>query len=270
MDALNLIDGWPVDHAAAGVVAADGTVLARRGPTTEPFRLASVTKLLSSYAVLVAVEEGALEYATPAGPEGASVRHLMAHTGGYDFASETVRFAPGARRLYSNTGFDALAAAVEEATGIGFAQYLAEAVFEPLGMASSALRGSAAADGVSTVDDLLRFAAELQSPTLVAPQTLAEATSVQYPGTAGVLPGFGRQARNDWGLGFELKAEKTPHWTGSRNSPATFGHFGQSGTFLWVDPAAGLACVALADRDFGPWAAEAWPALSDAVLARND
>ena len=53
----------------------------------------------------------------------------------------------------------------------------------------------------------------------------------------------------------------------ARNSATTFGHFGQSGSFLWVDPDAGLACASLADRPFGEWAAQAWPALSDAVLA---
>jgi CubicO group peptidase (beta-lactamase class C family) len=92
------------------------------------------------------------------------------------------------------------------------------------------------------------------------------ATTVAFPGLDGVLPGFGRQRPNDWGLGFEIRDGKTPHWTGSTNSPATFGHFGRSGTFLWVDPAAGLACACVTDRDFGPWAAEAWPVLSDAVI----
>ena len=55
-----------------------------------------------------------------------------------------------------------------------------------------------------------------------------------------------------------------------RNSPKTFGHFGQAGTFLWVDPDAGVACVALTDRPFGPWAAEVWPEFADAVLAELD
>ena len=36
---------------------------------------------------------------------------------------------------------------------------------------------------------------------------------------------------------------------------------------FWVDPQARLGLVALADRDFGDWAREAWPALADAVLA---
>jgi CubicO group peptidase (beta-lactamase class C family) len=97
--------------------------------------------------------------------------------------------------------------------------------------------------------------------------TLAEATRVAFPGLSGVLPGFGHQRPNDWGLGFDLRDHKDPHWTGGHNSPETFGHFGQSGTFLWVDPVAGAACVVLTDLDFGPWAAQLWPPLSDAVLA---
>ena len=84
-----------------------------------------------------------------------------------------------------------------------------------------------------------------------------------------MLPGFGRQPHCDWGLGFEIRDSKEPHWTGSRNSPRTFGHFGRSGSFLWVDPDAGLACVAIADRDFGDWARQAaWPTPLSDDLAR--
>jgi len=67
-------------------------------------------------------------------------------------------------------------------------------------------------------------------------------------------------------LGFEIRDGKSPHWTAPDGPPSTFGHFGRSGAFLWVDPLAGIACATLADRDFGPWAAEAWPAFSSAVL----
>jgi CubicO group peptidase (beta-lactamase class C family) len=266
-DALTAIDAWPVDNAAAAVVSADGTVLASRGDTDRSYRLASVTKPLTAYATLVAVEEGVFELDTPAGPEGSTVRHLLSHASGLDTAEDVVRAAPGARRIYSNRGFEVLADAVAEHSGIAFAEYLREAVLEPLVMTSSSLQGSAAAAGMSTVADLSRFAAELQHPTLIAPATLAEATTVAFPGIYGVLPGYGIQRPNDWGLGFELRDHKSPHWTSSANSPATFGHFGQSGTFLWVDPQERVACVALSDRDFGPWAIEAWPPLSDAVLA---
>ena len=149
-----------------------------------------------------------------------------------------------------------------------FADYLAAGVLQPLGMRAE-LRGSPAADLHGSLDDLLILARELQRPTLVAPETLAEATTVQFPGLAGVLPDFGRFDPNDWGLGFELRDDKSPHWTGSRNSPRTFGHFGGSGTFLWVDPEAGLALGVLTNLDFGDWAKEAWPRLSDAVLGEE-
>ena len=267
MDTLKALDTWPVEHAAAAVVDADGRTIASRGDGARAFRLASVTKLLSAYAALAAVEEGALELDQPAGPEGSTVRHLLAHTSGYDFAERKVRAAPGERRIYSNAGFEVLAETLEASAGFRFADYLDEAVLIPLGMTATRLEGSAAAGAVSTVEDLARFAAEVQSPKLLARETLAEATAVVFPGLPGVLPGFGRQADNDWGLGFEIRGHKQPHWTGSRNSARTFGHFGQSGTFLWVDPEAGIACVALSDRDFGPWAAEAWPVFSDLALS---
>ena len=267
MKSLQQIDQWPVDNASAAVVARDGEVLGTHGDVGRVYPLASVTKLLTAYAVHIAIEEGAFELDDAAGPSGSTVRHLLAHASGLDFDSDEVRAAPGDRRIYSNTGFAVLAQTLTQRSEIEFADYLHEAVLSPLGMTSSALEGSAGAGARSSVDDLARFAAELQRPTLLDPSTLAAATRVEFPGLDGVLPGYGRQRPNDWGLGFELRDGKDPHWTGASSSPDTFGHFGQSGTFLWVDPRAGAACVVLTDRDFGPWAAEAWPVLTDAILA---
>ncbi|GLW51413.1 serine hydrolase [Streptomyces sp. NBRC 14336] len=267
LSSLALIENWPVPHAAAGVVRADGTVLGVHGDVARRFPLASVTKPLAAYAALVAYEEGAVELDEAAGPEGATVRHLLAHTSGLAFDEHRVMAPPGERRLYSNAGFEQLGDHIAKAADIPFAEYLRQAVLEPLGMGATSLEGSCAKDGVSSVEDLLRFAAEVQAPRLLDPRTVAEAMSVQYPGTKGVLPGYGHQNPNDWGLGFEIRDGKAPHWTGSASSPRTFGHFGQSGTFLWIDPDAGVACVALTDRAFGPWAIEAWPAFTDAVLA---
>ncbi len=265
--AVGLVLDWPVDHAAAAVVTADGTVSATAGAQDRVFRLASVTKPLAAYAVLVAVEEGAVEWDTPAGPEGSTVRHLAAHTSGLSFSDGVVQAAPGTRRIYSNVGFEVLGETIAAAAGMPFAQYLHEAVLEPLGMSATRLDGSPAADAVSSCADMARFAAELQAPTLVDRATLDDATTTAFPGVDGILPGFGRQRPNDWGLGFEIRDGKSPHWTGSNSSPRTFGHFGQSGTFLWVDPDAGAACVALTDRDFGPWAIESWPPATDKILA---
>jgi CubicO group peptidase (beta-lactamase class C family) len=265
--AVGSVLDWPVEHAAAAVVGADGMTLAAAGEQDRVFPLASVTKPLVAYAVLVAVEEGAVDWDTPAGPEGSTVRHLAAHTSGLSFSEAVVQAAPGRRRIYSNAGFEVLGEVVAAGAGIPFADYLHEAVCAPLGMDATVLEGSPAADAVSTCADLARFAAELQAPTLVHASTLADAVTVAFPGLDGVLPGFGRQQPNDWGLGFEIRDGKSPHWTGAHSSPRTFGHFGQSGTFLWVDPDAGAACVVLTDRDFGPWAIEAWPRFTDGILA---
>ena len=267
MESLRAVSEWPVDNAAVAVVSAAGMVLGTAGPQDREFRLASVTKLLTAYATLVAVEEGAVEWDQPAGPPGATVRHLIAHVSGLAFDEHKVMAEPGTRRMYSNAGFEVLADTVHEASGIPFAEYLTEAVLAPLGMDSTRLAGAASAGAVSTCADLAIFAAELQAPTLVSESTVDEATTVAFPGLAGVLPGYGYQKNNDWGLGMEIRDHKSPHWTGKASSPRTFGHFGQSGTFLWVDPDAEVACVALADRDFGQWAIDAWPPFTDAVLA---
>lgn len=262
-----MIENWPVPAAAAAVVRADGTVTGSHGPASRRFPLASVTKPLAAYAALVAYEEGAIELDEPAGPEGSTVRHLLSHTSGLAFVEHQVAAPPGTRRLYSNAGFEVLGDHIAKATDIPFPEYLRQAVLEPLGMVSTTLDGSPAWAGTSTVDDLVRFTAELQAPRLLDPRTVLEAMTVVHPGLSGVLPGYGHRNPNDWGLGFEIRDSKSPHWTGSSSSPRTFGHFGQSGTFLWVDPDAGAACVALTDRDFGPWAVEAWPPFTDAVLA---
>lgn len=268
MDDLSpLLGQWPVAHAAAGVTDAT-EVRARGGDPSWQAPIASVTKLLVGMAALVAIEEEAITLDEPAGPEGATVRHLIAHAAGYAFDEDRVLAAPGARRTYSNIGIERFAEHLAARTDIPFAEYLQQAVIAPLGLTGTELRGSPAQGMVSTVEDLLRFGRELLRPTLVAPETLAAATSPQFPDLPGVVPGIGRFDPNPWGLTFEIRGDKDPHWTGTRNSPQTYGHFGGSGTFLWVDPQVGLACAVLTDRRFGPWALEAWPRFNDEVLTR--
>ena len=265
MRALEQIDSWPAPTAAVAVVTPED-VVAQRGPDDLVFRWASVTKLGTALAVLVAAEEAVLILDEPAGPRGATVRHLLAHASGLPFEGDTPIGRPGERRIYSNAGFDLLGELLAERAGMPFAEYLHEAVLRPLGLARTELRARPSEGLHGPLADLARLGRELLAPTLVAPETLAEATTVVFPGLAGVLPGLGRQDPNDWGLGLELKDAKTPHWTGSRNSPRTFGHFGGAGTFLWADPEAGCACACLTDLEFDEWAIAAWPPLSDAIL----
>ena len=265
VEALEQIDQWRAGNVAAGVVS-DGEVVATRGPREREFRWASVTKPATALAALVAAEEGTIDLDEPAGPPGSSVRHLLAHASGLPFEGREPIGQPGARRIYSNTGFDVLAELVAERAEMPFEEYLRRAVLESLRIGAE-LRGSAGSHLYGSLDDQLKLARELLEPTLIAPETLTEATSVQFPGLAGVIPEMGRFDPNDWGLGFELKDEKPGHWSGTQTSARTFGHWGGSGTFLWVDPAAELALGVLSDRDFGDWAKTAWSKLSDAVYA---
>jgi len=263
---LELANGWGAPTWAAGATRGDGPATTA-GALEHRFELASVTKLLTALAVLVAVEEGTVALDEPAGPPGATVRHLLAHTAGYPFEGSTPVAEPGRRRIYSNTGYVVLADHLVVAAEMPFGEYLVAAVVEPLGLTGTTLDGSAAAGATATVADVLALGRELLAPTVVDPSTIAEATSVQFPGLDGIVPGIGRMSPCDWGLGPELRDDKSPHWTPTTASPRTFGHFGGASTFLWIDPDAGIACAGLTDRPFGAWALDAWPAFGDAVLA---
>lgn len=267
---LVAIDRWPVTFAAAAVVAADGSVT-RHGATDRVVRLASVSKIITSWAALIAVEEGSIALDTPVGQPGCTLRHLLSHAGGYGFDGQEPISRPERRRIYSNTGIELAAAAVERATGIAFAEYVHEAVFEPLAMGTAAVHGSPAHGVQASVDDLVALVNEIARPTLLAIPTVVDALSVQYADLGGLVPGIGTFRPCPWGLGGELHGAKHPHWMGATNSADTFGHFGGSGTMLWYDPVADISLIALTDRNFDEWAAEAvplWSALSDSVLAQ--
>lgn len=265
-DDLNeLISGWTGDNVLA--IADGDRLLGAAGDLDWVTRIASISKLFTAYAALIAIEEGTISLDDPAGPPGATVRHLLAHASGLGFESDAGQTAPVAtRRIYSNAGIEELARHLEHAAGMAFADYLDEAVLQPLGLDGFQGTGSPAHGMRASANHLVRFGRELLTPTLIAPQTLAEATRPVFPELKGVLPGFGSCDPNPWGLGFEIRGNKDPHWTGHRLDPRTFGHFGGSGSFLWVDPTRGLIGTSLSSNVFGPWAVEAWPVVNDALV----
>lgn len=256
---------WPTGSSGVVVVDATGEV-ARAGDVDAPREWASVTKVLTALTVLQAARTGSVDLDEPAGPTGSTVRHLLAHASGLSVDSDRTLAAPGERRIYSNRGYEVVAEHLAERCGRPFAELLREWVLEPVGLASTTLEGSPAHGARGPVSDLGRLAGALLVPSALPADVVAAASTVAYPGLAGVLPGFGKQVPNDWGLGCELRDGKSPHWTSPGNTAATFGHFGQSGSFVWVDPGAGLGCASAGDTVFGPWAAEAWPRLSTVVL----
>lgn len=257
---------WPVANVACAVIDRnDDEHLV--GDATRAYPLASVTKLATALATLIACEEGIVGLDDPApGVDGATVRDLLCHAAGLPFEAGGPHHAPRVVRTYSNEGYRLVGELVAERAGFGFAEYLHEAVLEPLGMRGAVLDGHPGSGLVANLADVVRLVRALRRPTLIAAETWRAMTTAQYPDLNGVLPGYGRQYPNPWGLGPEIRGAKAPHWSAPWSSPETFGHFGRSGTLVWVDPVADVSLVALTDREFGSWAIDAWPRLSGDVL----
>jgi CubicO group peptidase (beta-lactamase class C family) len=266
--ALTALDAWPVPAAAAVVVGPDGPV-AEHGRTADVMPVASVTKALTAAVVLLEAAAGRLDLDEPAGPTaaaGATVRHLLAHAAGLGFEAGERTATPGLRRMYSNWGYEVLGDLVASRAGRPFAAVLRDRLTGPLGMDTTVLDGSPAWGVRASTRDLARFARELLAPRVLDPAAHAGLTTVAFPDLDGVLPGFGRQRPNPWTLGLELRAAKDPHWSGPL-PPDTVGHFGRAGSLVWAAPSAHLGLATLSGRDFGPWAAAAWPALAAGILA---
>ncbi len=254
-----------MEKASVAVVDADGIVDMYDDGTRH--RWASVSKVAMALTILDGCAEGVISLDDEVGPPGSTLAHLLAHASGIAPDSDEIAGRVGARRIYSNRGIEIAADHLEKATGQPFDQELSDRVLDLLDMNDTVLDGSPAHGVVGPIGDLAMLARELLAPQLLLPRVVEQASTLAFPGLYGVLPGYGRQKNNDWGLGCEIRDHKSPHWTAPENSPETFGHFGQTGSFLWVDRAAGLACASLSNRAFGPWAVEAWPPLSSKVLA---
>jgi CubicO group peptidase (beta-lactamase class C family) len=270
------IDTWDVPHAAVVVVTrehAPATTSVAHGDTERAQYIASLAKPLTAATVLLEVAAGTLRLDEPVGPtaaQGATVRHLLAHAGGLGFNEGERTMAPGRRRIYSNWGFEVLGELVASRRGMPFADIVAERLTGPLGMSSTTLEGSPAYAMRASTVDLARFVAELLAPRVLDPISHALLLAPAFGDLDGVLPGYGRQRPNGFSLGLELRGTKEPHWAGAMLSPATVGHFGRSGSLLWADPDRGLGLATLSGRDFGDWAAAAWPVLNDAVAEHHD
>ena len=258
---------WPVERAGFAILV-DGRI-AESGGDEGVFELASIAKLFAAIVAMVALEERSIDLDAPAGPDGATVRHLLAHAAGYDFDSARLVAGVGARRVYSNTGIEVFADHLASRTGMSYGEYLEFGVLDPLGLTETSLYGSPAHGMRSSVRDVARIASEFMRPTLMSAATLHMARSPVFGDLSGVLPGIGRFDPNPFGLAIEVKGSKSPHWSGRSTSPETFGHFGGAGTFLWVDPVIDVGVVALTDRAFGEWAMESWPAFSELVIDRH-
>lgn len=271
MGALELVAQWDGRHGAAVLRRRSGgvDVVAVGGDVERRFPHASVTKVASSLAVLCVVQDGTARLDDPVGPPGATLAHVLAHASGLPLDGLEPVAAPGARRIYSNTGIDLAVAHAAQRAHRSASVLVDERVYRPLGMGSTSLEGPASSGAVGTTVDLCRLASELLAPTLLAEPLAADWRRVAFPGLDGVLPAYGRQVPCDFGLGVEVKGTKHPHWTGPSWPPRSVGHFGRRSGFVLADPDAGLALVTLSDELFGRTAMLRWPSFTDAVRAEH-
>lgn len=263
----------PFAHAV-GATDATGAPIWEEGDVHARYPIASVTKLLTALSVLIAVEEGKWSLEAPAGPPGSTVRHLLSHASGLSTTcpgnvplGKDVAAPVGQRRIYSNQGYDLLTE-LFSAQVSPWKDWTCRRVLGPLGMQNTVLGPSGASGAVSSVWDLTLLGQELLDPQVLPRSVVKGLSSPAFAGLKGVLPGYGFQRDNLWGLGAEIRDHKHPHWTSAENSPQTFGHFGVAGSFLWVDRQAAVSAVFLGAEPFGPWHRANWPALNDAILRR--
>ncbi len=85
MSALHLVASWPVDHAAAAIVTRHG--VESIGDPELSYQLASLSKPITAWAIMVGVEEGIVNLDDPLrhveAPDGATLRHLLSHAAGF-------------------------------------------------------------------------------------------------------------------------------------------------------------------------------------------
>lgn len=257
----------PFRHGFA-VIDREGRSLFEQGDVHQVFTLASVTKLLTGLAAHRAVQAGYLRLDQPAGPPGSTLRHLLSHASGLapEGDGQTAIALPQQTRIYSNQGYEVVQGLLEESTQRPLQQWLFESVLAPLGAEELQVHGSAAHSGLGNVAQMALIAQELLSPRLLSLDSLRNFSTPVFPTLRGILPGYGMARPNGWGMGAEVRGQKSPHWTAPGASLETFGHFGVSGSFLWVDPPRGLAAIFLGEQPFGPWHKQHWPSLSQMVL----
>ena len=207
------------------------------------FNLGSMNKMFTAVAIAQLVERGKMSFDDPLSkyipdfpnPEAANkiqIKHLLTHTAGlggyfsdrYDGMSrerlrtvddmmklvredeKDLRFEPGSKWAYSNTGMLVLGKVIEVASGQNYFDYVRENIYKPAGMTntdsyeldrvnvnlavgydkaftdagvtwsnnvfSHVMRGGPQGGGFSTVEDLLKFDQALRSGKLVGAETL--------------------------------------------------------------------------------------------------
>jgi beta-lactamase class C len=217
----------------------------------------------------------------------------------------SLEYEPGTQLVYSNAGYGILARIVERVTGDDSWDVAWRRVLDPLQMRDTIDRPGPALDerialvrdaanagkpseaynsqywrdlGIpwgglyGTAGDLIRFAGAFLTgdETFLPRELMREMIANQVHG----IPGTVQSLRVHWldaawGLGWEIKGAKRKHWTGELASPATFCHFGATGTLLWGDPEHDVALAVFANRTtyhLWPFVPPRWARLSNSII----
>jgi len=222
---------------------------------------------------------------------------------------QPLAYEPGTQLIYSNAGFALLGRVVERITGNDPWEEARDRILDPLGLTdivarpdeaavyripavSDARNAGTAHEGynsaysrglampwaglVGSAPNLARFAGSFLSGASPLSRTTRSMMTADQAGgvTGGVQSMRVTWEPAHWGFGWEVKGAKRRHWTGELTSPATFCHFGATGTLLWADPAHDLALAVFGNRmtthlwPFVP--AARWARLSNALVAAVD
>ena len=285
------------------------------------FWIASMTKPITAAAVMMLQDEGKLSVEDPVGkyvpelkdlktkdgkPVNVTLRHLLTHTAGMGeasgeqskkaekladliphYAAQPVKFEPGTRWEYSQSGINALGRIVEVVSGKPFQDFLQERLFGPLGMKDTTFYLSA--------DQMPRLAKsyrkdgdKLEESPIFILDGHAPTSRQRYPAANGGLfstaPDYGRFCQMILNAGTlegrrylkpesvkQMTSLQTPEsiktgftegngwglgWCVVRNpqgvseklSAGSFGHGGAYGTQAWIDPAKGRAYILMTQR----------------------
>jgi CubicO group peptidase (beta-lactamase class C family) len=258
-----LADGWPGDPAIV-VLKLDGGVVhrvAESGDLDEVRPWASVSKMAVSLAFGIESDWELHRFDEPAGPRGATIANLLSHSSGLGLEEGDAVVDVATKRIYSNYGVDL---ATQSILGEHSAEsWLSQRLFTPLGMSATRLVGRPAADVVGSTSDLVTMAVAWLRPDAISKATRNFLISPYVPQLNGIVPGFGRFSPCPWGLGPEIQGEKH-HWMGDW-PPASFGHFGQSGSLFLLNADEQIAVVATSSEPFGAWAVSLWPGWTSAM-----
>lgn len=252
--------------------AVDGTPL----DESSLYPTASLTKLAAALGMLRLVHQGTVSLDdtlsrwvpdAPIADPRITVRRLLSHTAGLaelpdrvdgDWAQvaqsclETpLRFTPGERVAYSNTGYGLVGVIMERATGLPFGRAMRDLVLEPFG-----IEAHAADEAVRTTVQGWRFRVLpaggmfmtirgasrliqvfLDPPADLLPRALmSQAVQDQTGGLSGGVAPRLQWAHCPWGLGPEIHGDRYSPWIASTASASSFGHAGASGCVAWADP----------------------------------